>query len=119
MDQIPVKFVKLAKDDIAGPLMHIINTCIKDSYFPKTWKTARVSPIPKVNQPSCNSDYRPVSILPSLSKIFERFLNQLVKYIDEQALLRPTMSGFRKGQSTITTLLDIRDALIKHQREAR
>ena len=61
-----------------------------------------------------DADYRPVSILPTLSKVFERsVLNQLIVYINEEALLGPTVSGFRKGHSTITVLLGIRDALIR------
>ena len=51
VDQIPVKFVKLASDYLSGPLTYIINSCINTSSFPKTWKTARVSPIPKVDNP--------------------------------------------------------------------
>ncbi|CAB3997819.1 Hypothetical predicted protein [Paramuricea clavata] len=97
VDRIPAKFLKFAKQDIAGPLTHIINTCIRNSYFPETWKTARVSPIPKVNQPSCDSDFRPISILPAMSKVFERLvLNQLFKYIDDQALLCSTISEFER-----------------------
>ena len=61
-----------------------------------------------------DADYRPVSILPTLSKVFDRsVLNQLIVYINEEALLGPTVSGFRKGHSTITVLLGIRDALIR------
>jgi hypothetical protein len=54
-----------------------------------------------------------------MSKVFERLvLNQLVKYIDDQALLCSTISGFRKGHSTITVLLGIRDALIQASKKA-
>ena len=114
MDQIPVKFVKLAKDYISGPITHIINRCIVTSSFPKLWKLASISPIPKVNEPRCDADYRPVSILPTLSKVFERLvLRQLIEYINEEALLGPTISGFRKGHSTTSVLLGIRDALIR------
>ena len=114
IDQIPVKFVKLAKDYISGPITHIINRCIVTSSFPKLWKFARISPIPKVNEPRCDADYRPVSILPTLSKVFERLvLRQRIEYINEEALLGPTISGFRKGHSTTSVLLGIRDALIR------
>ena len=55
-DQIPVKYIKLGKDHLAGPLMHIINTCIAALMFPRVWKTARVSLIPKIDQPTDKSD---------------------------------------------------------------
>ena len=114
IDQIPVKFVKLAKDHISAPLTNIINRCIVTSSFPKPWKMARISPIPKVDEPLSDADYRPVSILPTLSKVFERLvLNQLTVYINEAALFGPTVSGLRKGHSTTTVLLGIRDALIR------
>jgi hypothetical protein len=113
-DQIPVKFIKLVSTDLVGPLTYIINTCIDSSLFPRTWKTARVSPIPKINNPTCEKDYRPISILPALSKIFERLVNnQIVTYIDEQGLLASGISEYRRGHSTTTVLLRIRDDVIK------
>ena len=65
-DQIPVRYVKLVKDYVAGPLMHIINICIDTSSFPQIWKTARISPIHKTDNPVSEKDYRPISILPVL-----------------------------------------------------
>ena len=112
IDQIPVKFVKLAEVHISGPLTHVINSAT--SSFPRLWKIARISPIPKADEPLSDADYRLISILPTLSKVFERLvLNQLIVYINEEALLGPTVSGFRKGHSTTTVLLGIRDALIR------
>ena len=88
--------------------------CIVTSSFPKLWKIARISPIPKVNEPRCDADHCPVSILPTLSKVFEHLvLHQLTEYINEEALLGPTISGFRKRHSTTSVLLGIRDALIR------
>ena len=71
---IAVKFVKLAKEHLASPLQYIINNCIAQSAFPETWKIARISPIPKVDQPLGEADYRPVSIFSVLLKIFERLV---------------------------------------------
>ena len=111
IDQIPVKYVKQVGDFLTGPLAHIINVCISSSQFPRIWKTAHIS---LSNNPKQNAVHRPVSILPALSKVFERLvLKQLVHSIDEQSLLLPSISGFRKGQSTTTGLLPIRDDLIR------
>ena len=115
-----MKFVKLAKEHISGPLTHIINCFIATSSFPSLWKIARISPIPKVDESLSDADYRPVSILPTLSTVFERLvLNQLIVYIDEEALLGPTVSGLRKGHSTTTVLLGIHDALIRASSRGR
>ena len=62
-----MKFVKLAKVHISSPLTHIINRCIATSSFPRLWEIARISPIPKVDEPLSDIDYRPVSTLPTLS----------------------------------------------------
>lgn len=113
-DNIPFKFVKMSREHLAGPLQNIINNCIAQLAFPKAWKIARVSSIPKVDEPLCEAYYRPVSILPAMSKVLERLvLNQMTAYIEERALLGGTLSGFRKGHSTTTVLLGIRDALIR------
>ena len=56
---------------------------------------------------------RPISILPAMSKIFERIvLKQMLDFTYQTALLGPHMSGFRKGHSTTTALLSIRNDLI-------
>lgn len=56
IDQISVKFVKLAKVHISGPLTHLINRCIATSSFPRLWKIARITPIPKVDEPLSDAD---------------------------------------------------------------
>lgn len=61
--QIPVRYVKLVKDYLVGPLMHIINICM-DTPFPQTRKAAKISPIPKTDSPATEKDFRPISILP-------------------------------------------------------
>ena len=92
VDQIPVKYVKQVGDFLTGPFAHIINVCISNSQFPRIWKTARISSVRKVDNPKQNADYRPVSILPALSKVFQRLvLKQLVHSIDEQSLLLPSI----------------------------
>ena len=75
-DQIPVKFLKLVVDLIASPLTHIINSFISSSSFPAAWKIARILPIPKTDLPTEPDHYRPISLLPALSKVFERLIIQ-------------------------------------------
>ena len=113
-DQIPVKYIKMVAEEIASPLTHIINSCINLEHFPKAWKKARVSPIPKVNDPVTNSDLRGISILSALSKVYEKLaMRQMVEHIEANHLLPYTMSGFRKGHSTTTALLGLRDEITK------
>ena len=108
-DSLPVKFLKPVYEYITSPLVHIINNCIKTGTFPNQWKIARVCPIPKVKNPSEPKDFRPVSILPVLSKVFEKvILNQMLTFV-ENNIYNKTQSGFRKGHSTTTLLLKLRD----------
>ena len=90
--------------------MHIINTSIDQEIFPKQWKISRVCPIPKTDNPTSIKDYRPISVLSVLSKVYERvILNQLWSFIKTQNLYSINQSGFRKGHSTNTLLLKLRD----------
>ncbi|CAB3988515.1 Hypothetical predicted protein [Paramuricea clavata] len=105
IDQIPVKYLKMAADYIASPLTYIINGFIATHSFPDVWKTACVSPIPKVASPTELDHYRPISILPALTKVYERLiLNQIVKYIDQHNVLNENVTGFRKGHATSSVL---------------
>ena len=78
--------------------------------FPSVWKLARISPIPKVDDPKCNDDYRPISILPVLSKVYERLaLRQIAEFLSNKEILHQTISGYRKGHSATSALLPMRD----------
>ena len=113
-DNLPSKYLKLVIEDITSPICHIINECIKRNIFPNQWKISRISPIPKISKPLELNDYRPISILPVLSKVYERIiLSQIVTYIESHHLLSEKQSGFRKGHSTITTALKLRDDILK------
>ena len=113
-DQIPIKYLKLSADIIFSPLIHILNCFINTNTFPAAWKTARVSPIPKVDFPTESDHYRPVAILPVLSKVYERMvLRQLLEYVELERLFQDTTSGYRKGHSTTTVLLRIRGDIIQ------
>jgi hypothetical protein len=110
VDNIPARFVKLVAQHLACPLTSIINKCISNAYFPKLWKIARFSPIPKVENPTSNDQLRPISILPVLSKVFEKLVaGQMSEFAERAALLPDRISGFRKGHSTTSVLLGIRD----------
>ena len=113
-DKIPSKFLKLCINEITSPICHIINTAIEEKTFPNQWKISKITPIPKVDEPSEPSDYRPISILPILSKVYERILMlQMVDHIESRKLLSNHQSGFRKGHCTITTCMKIKSDIIK------
>ena len=109
-DGIPVRYIKLVQDSLSSPLTHIINAFIESNNFPSSWKCARIVPINKVPTPVEKSDFRPIAILPALSKIFERLVcSQVIEFIENTQLYKDTVTGFRKGYSTGSALLKLRD----------
>ena len=107
-DQIPARFIKMIAECLPVPLTSIINNCIAKAYFPKQWKIARVSPVPKINNPVSNDQLRSISVLPVLSKVFKKLVAiQMTNYVDHVHLLHDRISAFRKGHSA--ALMGIRD----------
>ena len=104
----------MVADYLGSPLTDVINTCIKNLHFPSAWKLARICAIPKGNQIKSEKDLRPISILPVLSKVYERLIfRQLSDFIDKNNVLNSKISVYRKGQSTTTVLQAIRDDIVK------
>ncbi len=102
-DNLPVKFIKHCADILASPITHILNSCIDLQLFPSPLKISRICPIPKVDTPVIPDDFRPIAIVPALSKVYERLvLRQLLEFVEKASLLGSRMSGFRKGHSTTT-----------------
>lgn len=83
-------------------LTKIFNGCIKLMYFPTTWKHATVVAIPKSKKDvTLPTNYRPISLLSSLSKVFERIiLNRLNRHLDSNEVIPNEQFGFKAGHST-------------------
>lgn len=91
-------------------IAHIINFSLSSGCFPSIWKKANVVPIPKKSVTSEPKDFRPISILPFLSKVLEKVVyRQLSHFLQSHSLLNPFQSGFRSAHSTSTTLIKITD----------
>ena len=107
IDKISSKIIKLAAPVISDSLTLIFNQAITLSSFPDEWKVARVMPLYKNGQRSIPGNYRPISVLPAISKIMERILyDQLYNYLTKFELLSDSQFGFRKFHSTASALLD-------------
>ena len=107
IDEIPSKLPKIAAPAIAESLTVMFNNSIMTSSFPEDWKLARVRPFHKGKAKDDVKNYRPISVLSAISKIFERIIcDQLYRYLNEYNLLPETQSGFRPYHSTATSLLD-------------
>ena len=103
---IPSKVLKMSKKDICPHLTDCINTSINDCVFPEELKAATVSPVFKNRESYLKYNYRPISVLSSVSKIFERIIcDQMQSYF--RTLLSNLLSGFRKCYSTQHALFQV------------
>ena len=107
-DGVAPAMVRFISDPISVPLSRLINACIQAGYFPDFWKIARVVPIFKADDPTCFGNYRPVSVLPVFSKIFERIIQErLLSFLNSQDYLFNGQYGFRRGHSTSMAIIDL------------
>lgn len=103
IDKIPCCLVKLAASYITDSLCDIFNMPI----FPSGWKVDRIIPIYKGYEKDGLNNYRAISILSPISKVFERLIyDQLYEYLSVNNLLSESQSGFRYFHWTMTGLLD-------------
>ena len=108
VDSISNKLIKYVKDVILEPLTVIINQMLNVGIFPDLLKISKVIPIYKKNDNTIFSNYRPISLLPSISKVFEKIiLDQITTYLDSNNLIHKHQYGFRKNHSTEYAALHI------------
>lgn len=112
-DEVPFSVIKYVKLELVKPLTHLINSSLITGLFPNKLKIAKVVPIYKKGSPSDIQNYRPVSILPSISKLFERAMyNRLLNHLETNSLFDIEQHGFRKNKSTVTALVAFTESII-------
>lgn len=116
VDKISAYFLKMCIQQISKPIMDIVNSSFTKKIFPSRWKMAQVKPLPKINIPLTPSDFRPISLLPAISKIMEKLAaKQMVDHLKSKKLLDKYQSAYKQNHGTLTALLniteDIYDAL--------
>lgn len=113
-DDIDLRMLNIVIPHLSHHLTFIINQCLITGTFPNAWKEANVIPVPKNQNPSSVSEFRPISILPTISKILEKIIHEQITFFLEQNNILPlTQSGFRKNHSTTTALLQVTDELFR------
>ena len=104
---LPIKILKSIHDIISPTLSIIVNSSFSNGIFPDILKQAKVTPIKKPGNSTNISNYRPISILPSISKIFEKIIHkQLYSYLEENNILFINQFGFRNKKSTTQAILN-------------
>ena len=114
-DGIQLRFVKDALPVIAFYLTILNNTSIVTGSYPSVWKHGHIVPAFKSGDINDVSNYRPISLLPIISKILEKIVTkQLMQYLESNALISNTQHGFRNRLSTETALLKVTDEIYKN-----
>lgn len=110
VDRIPLRHLTDCVPAIMHALLSIFDTSLQSGVFPRAWKQAIVRPLPKTQSAKDPSQFRPISILCSPSKILERVAyDQIARYVSAKDLLDEKQSGFRKAHSTHTAVIKIVD----------
>ena len=109
-DRVSPRVVRGVARELAGSLSRLFNCCMREGHYPACFKVARVVPVfkGKGEDPTEYAGYRPVSVLPILSQVFERVLRgRLVGFLDRHRVIVPGQYGFRAGHSTAMAVLDM------------
>ena len=102
LDNMPSRLLKLAARILVPSLTFIFNQSLCSGIVHLDWKLARVTPVFKKGKRQDVNNYRPISIIPAVAKVFERIIyDQFYKYLNDNC-----QSGFRSLHSTLTALLE-------------
>lgn len=98
---------------ISTPLSFIFNKCLFAGYFPDQLKISKIIPVFKKGDKTKCQNYRPISIVPVFSKVFESLiLRQLNTFFEGNKLITDSQFGFRAGRSTTMAVSSIVDSII-------
>ena len=96
LDRIPFKLLKISSSIVGPSLAYIFKSCIDAEIFPNEWKIAKVTPLFKKGSKRELGNYRLISVLLLISKVFEKIIyRQLYDYLQDNSLLNTYQSGFR------------------------
>jgi Reverse transcriptase (RNA-dependent DNA polymerase) len=114
IDGISNKILKFLKFEIATPLVHLFNLSLQTGDFPENLKTSRTVPIFKAGDPTLCDNYRPISLLSSISKVLEKAVAcRLVNHLRYNNLINENQFGFQEGISTVHHLLKLTNYVTK------
>ena len=111
LDNISARFIRECADLISVPISDLFNKSLTSGIFPDDWKSARVIPLFKQGERSDLNNYRPISVISVIAKVFERIVyDQLYSFLAKEDVISKQQSGFRSLHSTVTALLEATDS---------
>ena len=112
-DELSGRFLKDGADILTIPITQICNLSIKFSHFPKDCKVAKLKPLYKKGTKTDPKNFRPISLLPIVSKIIEKVIHdQTMNHLTKNIVLYKYQSGFRKNHSTDSSLAYLTDKIL-------
>ena len=109
---IPSKVLNMLKNDISEQLADLFNLSFTTGTFPTLLKTAKVIPIHKKDSKSNFTNYRPISLLSNLDKIFEKLMHsRLSTFLNIKDIIYPLQFGFDQNYSTLYALIHLTETL--------
>ena len=113
-NSIPVKILKLLKNDLSLHLADIFNLSFSSGTFPSRLKIAKVIPIHKKDSKLLYSNYRPISLLSNIDKIIEKLMHKrLIMFLEQHKILFSQQFGFRQNLSTNYALISLTETIRK------
>ena len=111
VDNVDGKLLKIVAHLIATPICHVFNLSLVKCIYPKDWKIAKITPLSKnVSAPFSGPNCRPISLLPTLSKLMERIVYEQIQcYFSVNDLNTDFQHAYKKGHSTETALMQMTD----------
>lgn len=107
-DGISSNLIKQCRHILVAPITHIFNRSIATGIFPEAFKKAVVHPIHKGGDRDCVNNYRPISVLSAIAKMFEKLINlRLTQFLDKNDIIAQNQYGFKKGVSAEDAVLDL------------
>ena len=98
IDNIPPGILKDCSSVVKDPLAHIINMSLCTGVIPSEWKVSKVIPVHKKRFINVFDNYRPISILPAVTKVMEQIIHdQLINYLETNNLISDSQFGFRRN----------------------
>ena len=112
-DGLSTKLFKVIEPELTKSLTLLINQVLNTGIFPAKLKIAKVKPILKKGEKTIFNNYRPISLLPAISKVIEKIIfNQLSTYLEDSKIIDGSQYGFRHNRSTEYAALEVVDRII-------
>ena len=113
IDGISVYMYQKCYHGMGHVILDLVNSSLTTGSVPQAWKHALITPIPKTDDLSDPSKFRPISVVPGIAKIVERIVHQqLSAYFNEHQLFSSTQHGYRSFHSTETALSVVTDHIL-------